>query len=104
MAVLVKTTGEGRRIEVIGQDLCVDGVPEARRLTALDDHPNRHAILQAVPRATHVGGRVPLTLSEASVAQAALREANDRFDGSASAVRERLRRAVWQKSIADGAE
>jgi hypothetical protein len=51
-----------------------------------------------------VAGRLPLTMAEASVAQAALRAAQDRFDGSSGAVNERLRRAVWQKTIADGAE
>ena len=104
MAVLIKTTRDGRRVEVIGSALCLDGVPEAETLTVLDEHPNRAAILKAVPGATHVGGRLPLTLAEASVAQAALRAAQDRFDGSAAAVRERLRRAEWGKAIADGVE
>ena len=104
MAVLIKTTRDGRRVEVIGCALCLDGVPEAETLTVLDEHPNRAAILKAVPTATHVAGRLPLTLAEASVAQAALRAAQDRFDGSAAAVRERLRRAEWGKAIADGAE
>ena len=104
MAVLIKTTRDGRRVEVIGCALCLDGVPEAETLTVLDEHPNRAAILKAVPGATHVGGRLPLTLAEASVAQAALRAAQDRFDGSAAAVRERLRRAEWGKAIADGVE
>ena len=104
MAVLVKTTLDGRRVEVIGRHLCIDGVPEADALTVLDEHPNRQAILQAVPRATHVGGRLPLTLAEASVAQAALREAHDPFDGTPQAVNHRLRRALWRKTLADGAE
>ena len=104
MSILVKTTLDGRKVEVIGRHLCLDGVPEADVLTLLDEHPNRQAILQAVPRATHVGGRLPLTLAEASVAQAALREANDPFDGSPQAVGTRLRRALWQKTLADGAE
>lgn len=103
-AVYVKATRDGRRVEVIGGRLCLDGVPEAEALTVLDEHPNRAAILKAVPMATHVAGRLPLTLAEASVAQAALRAAQDRFDGSAAAVRERLRRAEWGKAIADGAE
>ena len=104
MAVLIKTTRDGRRVEVIGSALCLDGMPEAETLTVLDEHPNRAAILRAVPTAPHVAGRLPLTLAEASVAQAALRAAQDRFDGSAAAVRERLRRAEWGKAIADGAE
>ena len=57
-----------------------------------------------MPGATHVAGRLPLTLAEASVAQAALRRAQDRFDGSEHAVRERLRRVVWQKAGAEGVD
>ena len=104
MAVLIKTTRDGRKVEVIDGQVCLDGQPEADALVVLDEHPNRQAILLAVPRATHVAGRLPLTMAEASVAQAALRAAQDRFDGSSGAVNERLRRAVWQKTIADGAE
>jgi hypothetical protein len=102
--VYVKTTQDGRRVEVIAGRVCLDGVPEADALVVLDEHPNRQAILRAVPRATHMAGRLPLTLAETSVAQAALRSAQDHFDGSPAAVRERLRQAVWQKTFADGAE
>ena len=102
--VYVKQTLDGRRVEVIGGHLCLAGVPEADGLVALDEHPNRAAILKAVPQATHMAGRLPLTLPEASVAQAALRRAQDTFDGSAAAARERLRQATWQKAFADGAE
>lgn len=103
-SVFVKTTLDGRRVEVIGRALCLDGVPEAERLIALDEHPNRQAILRAVPLATHTAGRLPLTLAEASVAQAALRRAQEVYDGSPAAVEQRLRRAVWQKSMAEGVE
>lgn len=100
--VFVKLTLDGRRVEVRGHQVCLDGWPEADVLVPLDDHPNRQAILRAVPEATHVAGRLPLTLAQASTAQAALRRATDRFDGSPQAVRERMRAAVWQKSMADG--
>lgn len=103
-AVLVRVTSDGRKVEVIGRHLCLDGQPEAEQLVTLDEHPNRAAILKAVPLATHVAGRLPLTLAEASVAQAALRRAQDDFDGSAPKVRERLRQAEWRKLMADGAE
>ena len=102
--VFVKATLAGRRVEVVGPAVCLDGRPEAERLVPLDEHPNRQAILQAVPQATHMAGRLPLTLAEASVAQAALRRAQERYDGSPAAVAERLRRAVWEKSLAEGAE
>ena len=102
--VLVRTTSDGRRVEVIGRHVCLDGRPEADALVVIDEHPNRAAILKAVPLASHVAGRLPLTLAEASVAQAALRRAQDDFDGSAPRVREHIRQAEWRKLIADGAE
>lgn len=102
--VYVKHLSDDRVVEVIGRHVCIGGEPETDHLVVIDEHPNRQAILRAVPGATHVAGRVPLTMPQASVAQAALRRAHDRFDGSPQAVRERLRHAVWQKVFADGAE
>lgn len=102
--VLVKTTLDGRPVEVIGGWVCLAGQRETDHLVALDEHPNRQAILRAVPKATHMAGRLPLTLAEASVAQAALRRVQEFFDGSPRAVAERMRRALWQKVSADGAE
>lgn len=102
--VHVKTLLDDRKVEVIGRWICVDGKPEASELVVIDEHPNRQAILMAVPGATHVAGRVPLRMAEASVAQAALRRANDTFDGSRHAVSERMRNAIWQKVFAEGAE
>ena len=99
-AVRVRTTLDGRRVEVIDGWLCLDGQPEADVLLMIEEHPNRVAIQRAVPDASHVAGRLPLTLAEASVAQAALRRAHDRFDGSAAAVRERLRRVTWDRAAA----
>ena len=102
--VYVKHLSDDRVVEVIGRHVCIDGRPEADHLVVIDEHPNRQAILRAVPGATHVAGRVPLTMPQASMAQAALRRAQDDFDGSPHAVSERLRNVVWQKVFADGAE
>ena len=102
--VLVKYLSDDRKVEIIDGWLCLDGRPEVRELVVLDEHPNRQAILKAVPKATHMAGRIPLTMPEASVAQAALRRAHDTFDGSSHAVTERMRHAVWQKVFADGAD
>lgn len=102
--VFVKQTLDGRQVEVIGGQVCLDGRPETDHLVLLEEHPNRQAILKVQPRATHMAGRLPLTMAEASVAQAALRQAQERFDGSPQAINERLRRAVWQKLLVDGAE
>ena len=103
-SVFVKETLDGRRVEVIAGWVCLAGVPEVRELVVLDEHPNRQNILKASPQATHMAGRLPLTLAEASTAQAALRRMQDRFDGSAQAVSARLRAAVWQKAAAEGVE
>lgn len=102
--VYVKHLSDDRVVEVIGRNVCIEGQPEADHLVVIDEHPNRQAILKAVPGATHVAGRVPLTMPQASMAQAALRRAHDTFDGSAHAVSERLRNAIWQKVFAEGAE
>lgn len=103
-ATYVKTTLDGRKVEVINGWLCLEGKPETDEIVPLEEHPNRQAIQRAVPKATHMAGRLPLTMAEASVAQGALRRHHDRFDGSSIAVSERLRRAVWQKAMAEGVE
>lgn len=102
--VLVKITLDDRKVEVIDGWVCLDGRPETREVIILEEHPNRAAILKLVPKATHMAGRLPLTLPEASVAQAALRKVHDPFDGTELAARERMRNAVWQKVFAEGAE
>ena len=100
----VKTTLDDRKVEVIDGWICLDGVREANELVVLDEHPNRQAIRAAMPSATHIAGRLPLDMAQASMAQSALRRYYDSFDGSSLAVQERLRNAVWQKVFAEGAE
>jgi len=102
--VHVKTTQDGREVAVIDGWLCLAGQREVDALVVLDEHPNRQAILRAVPQATHMAGRLPLTMAEASVVQAAMRCHADSFDGSSAAVAARLRQAVWQKAVAEGVE
>ena len=102
--IYVKHLSDDRVVEVIGRHVCIDGQPESDHLVVIDEHPNRQAILKVVPGATHVAGRLPLTMPQASVAQAALRRAHDTFDGSPQAVSQRMRQAVWQKVFAEGAE
>lgn len=103
-ATLVRITSDGRKVEVVGRWVCLDGKRESDDIVALDEHPNRQAILKVCPLATHMAGRLPLTLAEASVAQAALRRNLDTFDGSEAAARERLRQAYWAKVNAEGVE
>jgi len=94
MGTYIKTTEDGRRVQVIGRAVYLDGVKEAEWLLAIVQHPNWKAILEAVPNATHLAGRVPLTWEEALVAQAALNEARDAYESSPTGIAERMRVSI----------
>jgi hypothetical protein len=100
----VRTTLDGRRVEVIDGWICLGGAREADALIPLDEHPNRQAIARAVPGASHAAGRLPFTLSEAAVVAGALSAAQRSFDASPGGIGRRLRRAAWAKAAADGVE
>ena len=104
MAVYVKSTEDGRKVEVIDGWLCLAGHRETDTLVPLIEHPNRQAIARAVPGATHMGGRIPLRHDEAAVAQGAMDEARRNFENDPVAIQERFRRLVWAKASADGVE
>ncbi|WP_247519312.1 MULTISPECIES: hypothetical protein [unclassified Bradyrhizobium] len=61
MATLIKTTLDGHKLEVIGLAICLDDKLEAIELIVMLAHPNRRAILAAVPQATDMSGGVLLT-------------------------------------------
>jgi hypothetical protein len=103
-ATYIKTTQDGRRVEVIDGWICLGGAREADSLIPMDEHPNRQAIVRAVPGATHAGGRLPFTLAEAAAVQSALSIAQRNFDASPAAITQRLRHAMWAKATADGVE
>lgn len=103
-AVLVKVTQDGRKVEVVDGWVCLAGAREADHLIPLEEHPNRQAIVKAVPGATHAAGRLPFTLPEAAVAQNALSAAQRIFDASPVGITQRLRHAVWAKAAAEGVE
>jgi hypothetical protein len=100
----IKTTLDGRRVEVVNGWICLGGVRDADSLIPMDEHPNRQAIVRAVPGATHAGGRLPFTLAAAAAVQAALSVAQCTFDASPTGISQRLRHAVWAKATADGVE
>jgi hypothetical protein len=100
----IKTTQDGRRVEVIDGWVCLAGVREANSLVSMDEHPNRQAIIRAVPGASHAAGRLPLTLPEAAVAQNALSAAERVFDASPTGITQRIRKAVWAKATLEGVE
>lgn len=103
-ATLVKTTQDGRPVEVIDGWVCLAGLKEADTLVAVIEHPNRQAILAAVPGATHMAGRLPLTHEEAAIAQGAMTAEQREIDTSPMAIAQRLRRAMWAKAVAEGVE
>ncbi|AFJ89856.1 MULTISPECIES: hypothetical protein [Burkholderia] len=102
--VLVKTTQDGRKVEVIDGWVCLAGVRETDHLVPLGEHPNRQAIARTVRGATHVAGRLPLTHDEAAIAQGALAAAQRAFDASPQGIAQRIRKAVWAKTAAEGVE
>lgn len=93
MNTYIKTTEDGRRVEVVDQVICLDGKKEADRLIPVAEHPNRAAILEAEPAATHMAGRLPLTAEEAAAAEAALRAAKIAYESSPKGLAERIRKA-----------
>jgi hypothetical protein len=103
-ATFVKTTMDGRTVEVIEGKLCLNGVVEADTLVPLIEHPNRQAIQRAVPGATHMGGRIPLRHDEAAIAQGAMDVAKRTFSDDPVAIAERFRKVVWAKAQAEGVE
>ncbi len=103
-AVYVKTTEDGRKVEVIDGWLCLGGQRETDTLVPLIEHPNRQAIAKAVPGATHMGGRIPLRHDETAIAQGAMNQAKREFSTDPIAIADRFRKAVWAKAQFEGVE
>ena len=101
---MVKTTQDGRRLEVAGLAICLDGKLEAFELIEVKAHPNRRAIWAAVPDATHMAGRVPLTQAEAEVVVSALSKAEAEILANPAAINERFRIAAMRKAREQGIE
>lgn len=104
MTTLVKTTEDGRRLEVIGFAIYLDGRLEAVDLTEVKAHPLRRRIWSVMPEATHVAGRVALTKDEAAVVTAALKDAEARMLADPVAINERFRIAAMWKAREQGIE
>jgi hypothetical protein len=90
----IRTTQDGRVIEVIGRMICLDGKPEADHLVPVIQHPNWRAILDVAPEATHMAGRLALTVDEAEKAQLALNAGQDAYEATRTGVAERARLAI----------
>lgn len=103
-ATYVKTTQDGRVVEVIDGWVCLAGTQEADTLVPLIEHPNRQAISKAVPGATHMAGRIPLRHDEAAIAQGALDAVRREFSTDPIAIEDRFRKVIWAKAQAEGVE
>ena len=104
MATLVKVTQDGRKLEVIGLAICLDGELEAFELIEVKLHPNRRAILKVLPEATHLAGRVALTQEEAAIIEAAFKKAEAEILASPAAINERFRISAMWKAREQGIE
>jgi hypothetical protein len=104
MPTLVKKTQDGRKLEVNGLAICLDGQLEAFELIEVKLHPNRYAILQLMPEATHMAGRVALTREEANIAEVALKEVEAQILASPAAINERFRIAAMRRAREEGIE
>jgi hypothetical protein len=104
MATLIKTTQDGRKLEVIGFAIYLDGVLEAVDLTEVKMHPAKRKIWSVMPEATHVAGRVALTREEAEAVTRALKEAEAQMLANPVAINERFRIAAMWKAREQGIE
>jgi hypothetical protein len=101
---LVKTTQDGRKLEVVGPAILLGGKLEDIELIAVKDHPNREAILKLMPEAVFMAGRVALTAEEARIAQAALDEGQKAYYSNPAAAHERFRLAANRREAELGIE
>lgn len=104
MATLVKTTQDGRKLEVVGLAITLGGKLEANELIEVKDHPYRGSIRAAAPEATHMAGRVPLTQLEADIVLAAFKRAEADVLANPVAIHERFRIAAMMKARDQGIE
>ena len=104
MPTLVKVTQDGRKLEVIGLAICLDGQLEAFELIEVKLHPNRRAILQVMPDATHMAGRVALNAEQAAIVESAFKKAEAEILASPTAMNERFRIAAMWRAREQGIE
>jgi len=103
-STFIRNTADGRSIEVIDGAVCLDGHIEAHELVALIEHPNRQAIQRAVPKATHMAGRLPLTMEEANQIQDLLDACRRELDLSPAAMHRRMHDVMFHRARMEGVE
>jgi len=101
---LIKTTADGRKLEVVGLAIMLDGKLEAFDLMEVKLHPNRRKIWEVSPDATHMAGRVTLTQEEADLVGEAFKLAEGEILASPAAINERFRIAMMWRARSEGIE
>lgn len=101
---LIKTTADGRKLEVVGLAIMLDGKLEAFDLMEVKLHPNRRKIWEVSPDASHMAGRVTLTKDEADLVEKAFKEAEAEILASPTAINERFRIAMMWRARSEGIE
>lgn len=104
MATLIKLTQDGRRVEVDGLAVTLDGKPESMEITDIIIHPRKVQIQSLAPEATHVAGRIALTREEAECAKAALAENQQRLASDPRYAAARLKASMDAWAMQDGIE
>ncbi len=104
MTTLVKITEDGRKLEVKGFAIYLDGVLEAVDLTEVKMHPAKRKIWSIMPDATYVAGRVALNAQETEIVKNALKEAQAMMLADPVAIAERFRIAAMWKAREQGIE
>jgi hypothetical protein len=104
MATLVKTTQDGRKVEVVGRAITLGGRLETDEVVPVKDIPNRKAILAVAPDAVYMAGRIALTEAEGKIALEALAKAEEQFLTNPKAIEERFRYAARAREAELGIE
>lgn len=104
MPTLVKTTQDGRKLEVAGLAVLLDGQLECFELIEVKMHPNRRKIWELAPDAVYIAGRVPLTQEEAQIVFDAFKEVEAQILKDPVAINERFRIAAMWKAREQGIE
>jgi hypothetical protein len=100
----VKTTQDGRKLEVAGLAVLLDDKLECFELIDVKLHPNKRAIWAVAPDADFMAGRVTVTKEEAEIIRNAIKRANDEIMQSPQAMNERFRIAFMHRAREQGIE
>jgi len=101
---LIKATTDGRKLEVAGLAILLDGTLEAFELIEVKAHPNGRKIREVDPDATHMAGRVTLNAAQAEAVATAFKKAEAEIMANPVAINERFRIAAMWKAREQGIE